>query len=54
MTNNYIRFDLFAEMREEGWTGVGEEFWNKFVEVYFEFVSSSLVAICYGHINNRF
>ena len=34
----YIRSDLFAEMREEGWTG--EELWDRFVEVYFVFVSS--------------
>jgi len=44
----YIRLDLFAEMRDEGWTG--KELCDKFVEIYFEFVSSSLVAICYEYI----
>ena len=43
-TAYYIRFDLFIEMRDEGWTG--KELWDKFVEIYF--VSSCFVAICYG------
>jgi len=35
-------------MRQEG--RIVEELLDRFVEVYFVFVSSSLVAICYGYI----
>jgi len=42
----YVRFGLFVKMRELVW--IAEELWYRFVKVYF--VSSSLVAICYGYI----
>jgi len=45
---NYITCALFAEIRDEGWTG--EKLWDKFAEVYSQFVNFSLVAICYGYI----
>ena len=39
-------------MREEGWNG---ELWDRFVEIYFVFVSSKFVAIFMDvFVNNSF